>query len=1175
MKNKRINLKVIIPIIIVSIITVITVVIAVVLVNSGNFEIKSLKVNGISAVISDDTIVANIPQSESVSISTELYDSDVTIKYYNDDAHKNEISDVSKIKTSEQNLIIYITTGKSGTVKQRYTLYINMQPPQEQPKNELLSLSINGIPAEISDSTATIALKRATIYNVTLSVSDDATYYGFYDDAMLNRIDDLSNIDKIVQTESESRIYLNVISKDGRAKIYTIILKFILDDNTVLSSVFVNNVSAHIDGQAIAVIIERCKSLNVQAICASAYTKLAYYSDASCNNLLDEKNIDISDYSNPKYRLYIKATAENGINAIYTLTVNFNPSRDAELLDMKANNSAISFTEKSARLEYEGTPETFVFDIQNIKISDYAAYSIFKDAEYTDKVTDINNIRLDKAEQTLYLAITAEDGSQNLYTINITLISNDNELKMLRINGQENIIKSENCEISIESSNIIDIDTIKTDENAEVTVFYDISQTVPVKDLHNIKYADNRAELYFRIVAENADIKVYHIVIIIKHEPTIDFPVSTVQLEEWQSLIATNDLFSISGNAYTDNQFDVQILWDSKTINTDHISVNNEDKYHELKITISSQYFQAFSASKTIHVKPYTLRAVSAKLTQDTYNINDVNHNFVLSDFITLDSGSYVLGSDFYIEFNNSSNTKLVLSQTSPFNLSAGTYRVFINSFRHDFDTISVGTVHIVLTQKNIPMIYAPDYLEYTVSDDSVILKELFNIIANDYEIILIKTYVNDIESDVLKCVTGTYNVKLQAFYDDGVVEHTIKIQIAALSDNTEIKVYINDEPIAFIDNCAKLPNIPYSGDFEIEVETLSSKATSAVYLNDIATNTDNLVLIDGENKIKIVVTAESGATAEYLITVVKDTKKLPEIIAENTTVRLAKNNYRIDLSDSFIVIENDYVGTLKLFLDGVEIDSTYITVENINSIYTVTIKYEGDFGIITKDFEIGVLRYEEVEIIFANNIINKTDPDYVFTYKDFISEIDYYGIDANNCELKMFCDNAPFSAATLPSGTYYITAQIWLTDTPISEQSAWFTIVHDEQVPSIVVSLKSAEMIITENPSVKTFDDCFEIESEYRKEQLRIVFIYDNEDTTLYQISLKHGENIFTVLITDIVTGEELYRQRYSVKCTYIPFSNAVFKMLYINDAPVIIDGNTVVLRNYNTARPVKIEYE
>ncbi len=1366
MKNGRLNLKLIIAIIATALATAITVIVTVIVINSGDFGIKSLTVNGVNAIITEDAITVDIPQTKSISINTELNDPNAVIKYYSDKSEQDKISNIANIDIGGCDVVIYITVGKNETVKKRYTLYIKNQILQEpdisltingndfsesngmfeillpfgnrqitlsdielpeffsyalysdfdrtnqiepgesfilpndqdqlyldiyndknttlyksyrikfnfiksaenrlltfsinnsnaiisdqtatvnidrtdnysiaatssdkseisiyydsensqmvtdftsvslnnskqsnklyvavtaengtvshytitvdfnkEPDNDILMLKVNDIAAEISENTATVVLPRTTLYRMALSVSEYASFVVFYDENMTLKIDDLSAIDEVNRTEKESKLFIKVTAENGDTKLYTVIFRYILNEDISISSVNVNGITADIADRSISVLIDRCKQLNIKTVCSSPSATSTVFSDAECNNGLNAENIDISDYSSNKYRAFIRVTAESGKTAVYTLTVNFNPAKDAELLDLRANNSALAFTDNSVDIEYEGTIQSFTFKIQYIKVSDYATYAIFKDSGCTEPISNIENITLDQAVQSLYIKVIAENGDSNIYCINITLISNDNELKMICINGQESIIKSEYSEITIESSHIVSVDEIRTDANADVSVFYDISQTNPVKDLHNINYKDNRAELFVRIVAENSEIKVYHLIINIKYFPIIDFPISSVQLEEWQTALALNELFEINGNSYTNNQFEINVYWDSTKINTDNIQVDNEDKYHELEIIVSSQYFATFSAHKTIRILPYTLRPVQAVLVNDIYHITDTDNIFVLSDFITLDTGSYTLGTDYYIEFNNASNTKIVMSSDAEFSLNEGNYKIFINSFKHDFEPISVGTINVALSQKITPTISAPNYLEYKVSENIIILKDLFEITANDYDIILIKTFVNEIEADTLECSAGIYTIKLQAYYSDGVIEKTLEIQIAEQSDNTDIDVSVNGVPVQFTDNIAVLPHISYSDSFLMTVNTLSANASSVIYLNDVVTDASAVILKEGENSIRIIVTAESGITAEYTLTVTKEARKLPEIIAEDITVRLTKNNYKLELGDKFTVKENDYTGTLKMFFNGMEIDNTTVEVENVNSIYTVKIQFEGEFGIVTKEFEIGVLQYEQIEIIFNKNKLETSDVNYVFTYLDFIFEIDYYGINESDCELKLLCNNEPFSASALSTGTYYITAQIWKEGSLIAEQSTWFLIDHGDLASAISVSLKSAEMIITENPSVKALEDCFDVDyADYNSNQLRIVYLFENTDKPSYDITLKNGDNNFTLLISDIVTGEELFKQRFGIKCTYIPLSSRVFKNLYINDNPVTINGNKVVLYNYAISQPIKLEYE
>ena len=1150
-------------------------VIAIVLVNSTDYGIKSVTVNGVSATITNRDINVKIQESEILNITIITNDKAAEYAVYADKDKTERIKNLSAISTNGEDVTYYVTTGKSGKIKENYLLHIYFIKAQVP---NIIELKINNYVADVYQNSCEVKLPRVSLYRLDITVSQYASFSVYYDSEKKRAVQDINNIKELNSTGSESYLYVFVKTQSGNEKLYTVTLKYILDDNVSVASIYVNGITAQITDNFAVVLLERSNSLSITTDCSAKTTFIKYYFDDTClSEISNNENIDISGFYGKKYQLYIKAIAESGDFALYTLTITFIPYQESEILDLQINNKSIVFSNLTAILEFEGTPNNFILDIQHLKISPYASYNVYYDLGCTVEINNEHGIVLANAEQSVYIKVTAENEELfSIYCLNIHLISNDNTIKSITFNGQEHLVKSEYSEVSIESTSIISIDNISLDDTATVFIYYDSAQTKPITNLNNIEFTNHSSHLYFRVVAENQEIKVYHILVIVKYAPEINFPTGTVRLSERQTMIPIIDLIQIDGKSYTPNQYATEISWDGVIQNTDNISVNNIEKIYTISVKITSRYFKAINAEKSIKVLPYTLMPVSAQIIKNDIEIKDSAQIFKLADILNIDEGSYRLGTDFYIELNNSINTKIILNQDMPFSFNIGVTDIFINSFRNEFESIYIGKINVSVISKVKPQITAQPYLEFDINESTIAVKDLFTIINNDYEINLIKTFIDNREATAISCaIAGTYILKLQAYYSDGVVELEIELCITDKSDNTNISVTVNNNSVVFTDLSATLDSIPYDGEFNIEVNAQSAKTVVSILLNGIEITDGGLSLTEGQNVIEIRAVAESGNETIYFIYVTKNARKLPEIKAENITIQLSKYQTEIDLSGLFEIIENDYTGTCTILYNNVALANPSLTVPNKDAIYNITVRYEGEFGVIEKTFSIGIVQFNEIEIIFTNSLINQPNPDYSFALNDFIASLNFYGIDQDSCIIKLFCNNEPFTAGTLPSDTYYITLQIWLSSGLIKEESNWFTISHSEPKKTISVKLKSDAVNIRTKRVYPNVDDYFNIDyAGYDIKLLRFSFIYENTDFAPNKFTLQHGINHFTLLINNVITGEELYSGTFTIICDYIPYSSAVFNRISINGSEARIENDLIKIINKKPVDAINIEF-
>lgn len=1145
-------------------------------INSIADNVANYKINGVKPKLTDGNYSVALPDitaNLSIFIEPSAF---FSYKFYLDSERKLQIAELSNFTLADNQTKIYCevyNVNYPGVFKE-YAIDLLFNKTDY---GKIEKLTVNGIAASFSHTHAEVTVERANLLNIAVSGSNKTKFIFYSDKSLLEEIKNANNIQNFNLSGKPLKYYVKAVSDDGTELIYTLSVKYVLDGNTDIAEFKINGTCAAVNDTEISVLLNRPDYINLEGVCASPYSEIKYYYDyEKVQPVTAAENIDVSDFTGSVYQLFAQVEAEDGAVKDYCVFINFVLSGSAELLDLRANNQTAIIEDNLASLQYIGTPDTFRLQIQNVTVSKYAEYEIFYDSDCTDKADCENEIELTSNRQTLYVKITAENGSFKIVTLTVNLISNDNSIKSITVNGQEFIIASEENTLYVEHNNILQIDRITYDLNSQIGVFYDSLQTVAVEDLSNLNLKNGTAQIYIRVTAENGDIKVYSIKIIIKTAPMPVFKASSIKLDDWQKTIPADELFSMDEGSYNQNQFEYEVYWNGIKQNTGYISVLNERKIYELQITVKSYYFGDLVYTKPIEVIPYTLSPVRASLKINDYAANTSEETPIISDILNIDCGSYIMGRDFYLEVSYpNGRTQIVIDTAARIEISAGTYTFFINAFNDYFETQNLGELKITVAEKEIPVITASDFVEIKADGSVINIADLFEIDKKDYEIILIKTFSNGEEAESIKCDAGIYLFKLQAYYQDGMAEKVIKAEIAGVSDNTDIDLFANGSLIEFTDDSISLPDLNYNDSLVLTGRNYNSKAEVILKVNGAVSSFGELNLNSGGNIITVTVTAESGKSRIYEIYANKNARLLPVVSVQPQTVKLAKYQDFINIGNFYTVNFNDYSAKVNLYYGNTEIFNNILAVENTSEIYNVDIVLTGEFGNISAVLEIGVLPYTDVEVRFNSFNIAAENESYVFSLSDFVSEILYFGIDPSSCRYETTCDNEIFTPSALEEGEHLFTITIWQDNILLKEATRWFNVSFSAPSPEITVTLKEDNVIIPRKTFTANVEDYFEIDyGTYDENALSLRFIYLDSSTVQNSLILQNGGNRFMLQIYERTTERELFINEYNITCNYIAESEKIFKSFSVNGSKRYIDGNDLIFVLNSPFDEVSLEY-
>ena len=183
----------------------------------------------------------------------------------------------------------------------------------------------------------------------------------------------------------------------------------------------------------------------------------------------------------------VTVTSEDGNSTTYTINI-YRPSGNSSLDSLSVEGTNVEFN--SEKLNYD-----LIINSDKTNITATASSS-------TSKVEGTGEKKLAYGKNEFKIIVTAENGSERTYILNITRYDTNNTLKSIKINGEEVKI-NDNKEITFTTK----LDKIKIEVNANSDRVKSITGTGE----KNIVYGANELEII--VTAENGDIRTYKLVV--------------------------------------------------------------------------------------------------------------------------------------------------------------------------------------------------------------------------------------------------------------------------------------------------------------------------------------------------------------------------------------------------------------------------------------------------------------------------------------------------------------------------------------------------------------------------------------------------------------------------------------------------------------------------------------
>lgn len=1111
-------------------------------------EISEFRINGSSFTRSDGQLVFRLSDG-ALRIDSLVAAPFFTCRLYADEQRTVEVA-VGSTVSRRRELWLDVYNVKYETVYKSYTVRIDAPDAAR-----VASVTVNGVAAREDNGAFFVDVDRSPFLDMAVTLTDANAAFTVFGDGL--RVDDVTRIP--VDERVPTHAFTVKTMLGGRTVSETeVTVAFIYDGDSELRSASICGAECAIVGDAVFAYTARADRLDIRLIPSSPFARCELYFDRErTKRVPDPSYIDARDFAT-ETQLFAVVLADNGDEREYIFNIRLEPSDACELKNLSVNGRRAELEDGVAEIKMLGGGDAAVA-LSDIVTSARATYAVYADAATEHEVADITNIRVTDAQTDIYIKVTAENGVDfAIYTLEITLVSNDNLLKGVAVNGCDFVITDVEQTVSVDHTDRISITNMIHDARASVSVYYDRLQTEPVDDLTDVRMENGSARLYIRVTSESADVKVYTLTVAVKSAPRVEFPTGRIELADRQKYIPLDALMSVDCGEYPPDSYTVSVEWNGAVQTSDRIAVENVARVYTLKATVSSPYFRSLEFVKSITVEPYVLRPVRATLLADTVETLGETATLRLGDIMSVDGGSYALGSDFYIMLYSDVGSATIADADKPVELALGSYTVRVCPVGDALDeAFTVGEISVTKRDAS-PTIDADALYELAPSGGTLEISELYSINADGCEILAVKTFVDGEEASALALASGRYSVRVTVLYNGGAVEKSFTVDVTDVSSCVDAEITVNGAPADISVGEPLRLSVGYGEDFMLAARPLSGKATVALSVNGAPASFGALALAEGDNDITITVTAESGATAVYALTVERAARRMPVIRTIDITVKLGEGQAHVDVAGCYSVSGMDYdVAATTVTCGGKAVYGGALPVDNADRIYTVVVTATGEFGAVEQSFTVGVLGYTDVRVSFAARSLDRADG-YIFAASDFVAEVEYIGYDG--AEWSLLIDGEPFTARTLADGRYTLTVRAVCGGLLIAERSEIFDITHSGAATTVTVRQKTGEVVLDERQASVDPAELFAVDSG-AFEPTELETLYAVNGRLGYGTTLSVGRNEIEAIVREVGTQRELYRQSFVVIAKYRPTAEKIFAGITVNGAAVRIRGDRIVL--------------
>ena len=650
----------------------------------------------------------------------------------------------------------------------------------------------------------------------------------------------------------------------------------------------------------------------------------------------------------------IKVTAQDGTEQEYTLVVT-NESDVCDLATIKVDGELILPNPEDGKYYVSAKYLTESVNVEATASSDLATVSI-NSLEPTIQVQRTDVVTPDEINY-INVTVTAEDGTQNQYTIVVEKLPNNTNAEMTVLIYDEtgskviNVVtfdEKNTAEVKIGNNNEATIEAILQDNLATVS----IDGELPVKATASkiIETTEEKTVVNIEVIAQDGTQKNYVITLLRYSDDNTLLSLEATGIES-ENIVKTSDTSytiempdtkeNIELIATANNEFARVLIEDGEFSDTNKLTrvvempneikvitivvraENGDEKQYE--VTIKKVVDLSLTSVKVddveCEVKDNTYIAfVDSNVTEVTLDIIPANPKVLLSTKSNYDG-------EFSVPESNVIHTKTVQKVT-------GEDTIVLIKVEDENDSTRTKTYTVVIKEKShnaeieIIKVDGKDAIELSekyYAETGTYSKEAnLYIKAKDefakVEIIDVASSISSIEEDITLTDEKVITVQIRITAQDGIIFNDYILEIERKSDDTSCAITVNGlVPDKFDSETNTYTKYVERTDTEatITVNTTSAEATielaGVIQAGALSATVD---IPEEENKTEIIVKAENGNSEVYYVNIVKN--------SEDATIETVKVN-------NVVIEEVDGVYTAIIFDNGDEEQNAAIEVTSTN----------------------------------------------------------------------------------------------------------------------------------------------------------------------------------------------------------------------------------------------------
>ena len=823
---------------------------------SSNTDLSAFQVDG-SAVSNGATVnVAN--RTVSVPVVALAADSDATVA----------VSGNSSLKTGN-NIVSVVVTAANGT-KKTYSVTVVVAKSSNK---ELQSLTVNGLDA----TGGSVTLPSRTSVAVVKAVTADADATVAVSGANL-----VSGLNTVSVT---------VTAADGSSRVVNIAVTVTpLSSDKSLKTFKINNVD-YVANSTVQLGFG-ATSVAVQAVANDSGAKVDVTGSSPLVGGLNTVTVTV--------------TAANGDVGIYTAQVNV-PVRSSN-----ANISTVAGTWTINGVDVSN--ESTVVELP-AGVTAVSAAAKTADSKATLVITGATG--LSTGENTVTFKVVAEDGvTTNSYTrtVRVKALSSNTKLTSLTVAGQ-----------SVEDNATVNVAN-RTVSVPVVALAADSDATVAVSGNSSLKTGNNIVSVV--VTAANGTKKTYSVTVVVAKSSN----------KELQSL-TVNGLDATGGSVTLPSRTSVAVV---KAVTADAdatVAVSGANLVSGLN-TVSVTVTAADGSSRVVNIA-VTVTPLSSDKSLKTFKINNVD--YVANSTVQLGFGATSVAVQ---AVANDSGAKVDVTGSSPLVGGLNTVTVTV--------TAANGDVGIYTAQVNVPVRSSNANISTVagtwtingvdVSNESTVVELPAGVTAVSAAAKTADSKATLVITGATGLTTGDNAVAFKVVAEDGVTTNTFNrtVRVKALSSNTKLtSLTVAGQSV---DDGATV-NVEY-GTTRVSVAPVLDSAESSV------TVSGNTGLVTGINTVSVVVTAPSGASKTYSVTV--NVAKL----VSNTDLKVFTVNGNAVVDGSTVNVD---AGTKRLKVSAIAADATASVAvtgkavsDGVNTLTVVVTATSGDSTTYTVTVNVG-----------------------------------------------------------------------------------------------------------------------------------------------------------------------------------------------------------------------------